>query len=70
MKVSPASTSVVEKLPTTVPTGWFSGRLVAVMAMSVGAALGESSVSESGLAKSTPLIRGVTASVPTKLPAV
>ena len=37
MKVSPASGSVVEKVPTTVLMGWFSATLEGLRAMAVGA---------------------------------
>ena len=37
MCVSPESGSVVEKLPTVVPAGWFSPTLESFSAMSVGA---------------------------------
>ena len=39
MKLSPGSTSWLEKLPTTVPTGWFSATLEAESESPVGASL-------------------------------
>ena len=44
--VSPTSGSVVEKVPTTVPTGWSSATELLESAMSVGASLAQVTVTE------------------------